>query len=79
MEAIDIVSITSNFSNMVISKLLNKALEKRLGYNPGIKISKIKINERNEEDMEFDISFGLPKKEFDKILEGVLFKWLRLF
>ena len=59
---------------MVISKLLNKALEKRLGYNPGIKISKIKINERNEDDMMFDISFGLPKKEFDKILEGVLFK-----
>lgn len=59
---------------MVISKLLNKALEKRLGYSPGIKISKIKINERNEDDMMFDISFGLPKKEFDKILEGVLFK-----
>ena len=56
---------------MVISKLLNKALEKRLGYNPGIKISKIKINERNEDDVMFDISFGLPKKEFDKILEGV--------
>ena len=78
MEAIDIVSITSNFSKMVISKLLNKALEKRLGYSPGIKISKIKINERNEDDITFDISFGLPKKEFDKILEGV-FKWLRLF
>ena len=59
---------------MVISKLLNKALEKRLGYSPGIKISKIKINERNEDDVMFDISFGLPKKEFDKILEGVLFK-----
>ena len=56
---------------MVISKLLNKALEKRLGYSPGIKISKIKINERNEDDVMFDISFGLPKKEFDKILEGV--------
>ena len=78
MEAIDIVSITSSFSKIVISKLLNKALEKRLGYNPGIKISKIKINERNEDDIMFDISFGLPKKEFDKILEGV-FKWLRLF
>ena len=74
MEAIDIVSITSNFSKMVISKLLNKALEKRLGYNPGIKISKIKVNERNEDNITFDISFGLPKKEFDKILEGVLFK-----
>lgn len=74
MEAIDIVSITSNFSKMVISKLLNKALEKRLRYNPGIKISKIKVNERNEDDITFDISFGLPKKEFDKILEGVLFK-----
>ena len=71
MEAIDVVSIASNFSKMVISKLLNKALEKRLGYSPGIKISKIKINERNEDDMMFDISFGLPKKEFDKILEGV--------
>ena len=71
MEAIDIVSITSNFSKMVISKLLNKALEKRLGYNPGIKISKIKIDERDEDGMMFDISFGLPKKEFDKILEGV--------
>ena len=56
---------------MVISKLLNKALEKRLGYSPGIKISKIKINERNEDDIMFDISFGLPKKEFEKILEGV--------
>ena len=71
MEAIDIVSITSNFSKMVISKLLNKSLEKKLGYSPGIKISKIKINERNEEDIMFDISFGLPKKEFEKILEGV--------
>lgn len=71
MEAIDIVSITSNFSKMVISKLLNKSLEKRLGYSPGIKISKIKINERNEDDIMFDISFGLPKKEFEKILEGV--------
>lgn len=71
MEAIDIVSITSNFSKMVISKLLNKSLEKKLGYSPGIKISKIKINERNEDDMSFDISFGLPKKEFEKILEGV--------
>ena len=71
MEAIDIVSITSNFSKMVISKLFNKALEKRLGYSPGIKISKIKINERNEDDMMFDISFGLPKKEFEKFLEGV--------
>ena len=71
MEAIDIVSITSNFSKMVISKLLNKVLEKRLGYSPGIKISKIKINERNEDDIMFDISFGLPKKEFEKILEGV--------
>lgn len=71
MEAIDIVSITSNFSKMVISKLLNKTLEKKLGYSPGIKISKIKINERNEDDITFDISFGLPKKEFDKILEGV--------
>ena len=68
------MSITSNLSKMVISKLLNKALEKRLGYSPGIKISKIKINERNEDDMMFDISFGLPKKEFDKFLEGVLFK-----
>ena len=71
MEAIDIVSITSNFSKMVISKLFNKALEKRLGYSPGIKISKIKINERNEDDMMFDISFVLPKKEFDKFLEEV--------
>lgn len=71
MEAIDIVSITSNFSKMVISKLLNKTFEKRLGYSPGIKISKIKINERNEDDIMFDISFGLPKKEFEKILEGV--------
>ena len=74
MEAIDIVSITSNFSKMVISKLLNKSLEKRLGYSPGIKISKIKINERNEDDMMFDVSFSLPKKEFDKFLEEVLFK-----
>ena len=71
MEAIDIVSITSNFSKMVISKLFNKALEKRLGYSPGIKISKIKINERNEDDISFDISFVLPKKEFDKFLEEV--------
>ena len=71
MEAIDIVSITSNFSKMVISKILNKSLEKKLGYSPGIKFSKIKINERNEDDITFDISFGLPKKEFDKILEGV--------
>ena len=71
MEASDIVSITSNFSKMVISKVLNKALEKRLGYSPGIKISKIKVNERNEDDVTFDISFGLPKKEFEKILEGV--------
>ena len=71
MEAIDIVSITSSFSKMVISKLLNKSLEKKLGYSPGIKFSKIKINERNEDDIMFDISFGLPKKEFDKILEGV--------
>ena len=74
MEAIDVVSITSNFSKMVISKLLNKAFEKRLGYNHGIKISKIKINERNEDDVMFDIFFGLPKKEFDKFLEGVFFK-----
>lgn len=79
MEAIDIVSITSNFSKMVISKLLNKSLEKKLGYSPGIKFSKIKINERNEDDITFDISFSLPKKEFDKFLEEVLFKWLRLF
>ena len=71
MEAIDIVSITSNFSKMVISKLLNKSLEKKLGYSPGIKFSKIKINERNEDDMMFDISFSLPKKELEKILEGV--------
>ena len=71
MEAIDIVSITSNFSKMVISKLLNKSLEKKLGYRPGIKFSKIKINERNEEDITFDISFSLPKKEFENILEGV--------
>ena len=73
MEAIDIVSITSNFSKMVISKLLNKSLEKKLGYSPGIKFSKIKINERNEDDMMFDISFSLPKKEFEKVLEE-LFK-----
>ena len=78
MEAIDIVSITSNFSKMVISRLFNKALEKRLGYSPGIKFSKIKINERNEDDIMFDISFNLPKKEFEKIIEEVL-KWLRLF
>ena len=70
MEAIDIVSITSNFSKMVISKLLNRALEKKLGYSPGIKFSKIKINERNEDDVTFDISFSLPKKEFEKVLEG---------
>ena len=56
---------------MVISKLLNKNLEKKLGYSPGIKFSKIKINERNEDDIMFDISFSLPKKEFEKILEGV--------
>ena len=56
---------------MVTSKLLNKAFEKRLGHSPGIKISKIKINERNEDDMMFDISFSLPKKEFDKFLEEV--------
>lgn len=56
---------------MVISKLLNKSLEKKLGYSPGIKFSKIKINERNEDDITFDISFSLPKKEFEKILEGV--------
>ena len=74
MEAIDIVSITSNFSKMVISKLLNKSLEKKLGYSPGIKFSKIKINERNEDDMSFDVSFSLPKKEFEKFLEEVLFK-----
>ena len=71
MEAIDIVSITSSFSKMVISKLLNKTLEKKLGYSPGIKFSKIKINEGNEDDIMFDISFSLPKKEFEKILEGV--------
>ena len=71
MEAIDIVSITSSFSKMVISKLLNKSLEKKLGYSPGIKFSKIKINERDEDDIMFDISFSLPKKEFEKILEGV--------
>ena len=71
MEAIDIVSITSSFSKMVISKLLNKSLEKRLGYSPGIKFSKIKINERDEDDIMFDISFSLPKKEFEKVLEGV--------
>ena len=71
MEAIDIVSITSSFSKMVISKLLNKSLEKKLGYSHGIKFIKIKINERNEDDMSFDISFILPKKEFEKILEGV--------
>ena len=70
MEAIDIVSITSSFSKMVISKLLNKSLEKKLGYSPGIKFSKIKINERDEDDITFDISFSLPKKEFEKILEG---------
>ena len=73
MEAIDIVSITSSFSKMVISKLLNKSLEKKLGYSPGIKFSKIKINERNEDDITFDISFSLPKKEFEKVLE-VVFK-----
>ena len=71
MEAVDIVSITSSFSKMVISKLLNKSLEKKLGYSPGIKFSKIKINEMNEDDITFDISFSLPKKEFEKILEGV--------
>ena len=71
MEAIDIVSITSSFSKMVISKLLNKSLEKKLGYSPGIKFSKIKINERDEDDISFDISFSLPKKDFEKILEGV--------
>lgn len=71
MEAIDIVSITSSFSKMVISKLLNKSLEKKFGYSPGIKFSKIKINERDEDDITFDISFSLPKKEFEKILEGV--------
>ena len=71
MEAIDIVSITSNFSKMVISKLFNKSLEKKLGYSPGIKFSKIKVNERNEDDVSFDISFSLHKKEFEKILEGV--------
>ena len=65
------MSITSNFSKMVISKLLNKSLEKKLGYSPGIKFSKIKINERNEDDITFDISFSLSKKEFEKILEGV--------
>ena len=74
MEAIDIVSITSSFSKMVISKLLNKSLEKKLGYSPGIKFSKIKINEGNEDDITFDISFSLPKKEFEKFLEEVLFK-----
>ena len=71
MEATDIVSITSSFSKMVISKLLNKSLEKKLGYSPGIKFSKIKINERNEDDITFDISFSLPKKELEKVLEGV--------
>ena len=71
MEAIDIVSITSSFSKMVISKLLNKSLEKKMGYSPGIKFSKIKINERDEDDITFDISFSLPKKEFEKVLEGV--------
>ena len=71
MEAIDIVSITSKKKKMVISKLLNKSLEKKLGYSPGVKFSKIKINERNEDDNTFDLSFSLPKKEFEKILEGV--------
>ena len=71
MEAIDIVSITSSFSKMVISKLLNKSLEKKFGYSPGIKFSKIKINERDEDDITFDISFSLPKKEFEKIIEEV--------
>ena len=71
MEAIDIVSITSSFSKMVISKLLNKSLEKKLGYSPGIKFSKIKINEGNEDDITFDISFSLPKKEFEKVIEEV--------
>ena len=71
MEAIDIVSITSSFSKMVISKLLNKSLEKKFGYSPGIKFSKIKINERDEDDITFDVSFSLPKKEFEKIIEEV--------
>ena len=71
MEAIDVVSITSSFSKMVIARLLNRALEKHLGYNPKIKFSKIKM-ETNNDVVTFDISFGLPKKEFEKIVEEVV-------
>ena len=71
MEAIDVVSITSNFSRMVIGRMLNRALEKHLGYNPHIKLSKINMKS-TDEIVSFDISFGLPKKEFEKIVEEVV-------
>lgn len=67
------VSIEKGIVSKVISKLLNKAVEKRIGIKPRIGINRLIFRREGEPDtVRIDLSLSMPTDVFERLLERIL-------
>lgn len=67
----DEMKITSAFLTGVISTMIRKTLQKKLGYNIDIKLNEVKIDiVDGKTHAHIDMDCGVEKDEFVRILRG---------
>lgn len=66
----DVVNFTSIFARGLIGRFVNKAMEKKLGMNPEIKL--VRFNFNSGSVVKADISIEMPNDKFEKLMEVVL-------
>ena len=60
----------NGFLGKQVSKLLNKALKKKFGFNPDICVNNLTLQEQNGL-MTVEIKISMTTQDFDKVIEEV--------
>ena len=66
----DVISFSSVLARNLTSKFINKAIEKKIGLNPGIKLNRFEL--KNGGTAKVDLSLEMTSEEFEKLM-GVIF------
>jgi len=67
---VDVISFNSALARNLTSKFINKAIEKKIGLNPGVKLNRFDL--KNGGTARVDLSLEMTSEELEKLL-GVIF------
>jgi hypothetical protein len=66
---VDIISFSSVVARNITSRFINKAIEKKTGINPGIKLNRFEL--KSGGTAKADLSIEMPSEQFEQILEVI--------